>query len=114
MPRVAPPPVRTARPAPTRREPKQPFDFAVAFRRIDRTLAAARHAPAAMFQLFAEGYTSVFEQLVACIISIRTRDEVMLPTARRLFERAPTPAAVARLTPAKIDDLIGTASFHRP
>ena len=72
---------------------KRPFNYAVAFRRIDRALAEGEHAPAAMFQLFAEGYTSVFEQLVACIISIRTRDEVMLPTAKRLFARARTPAA---------------------
>ena len=34
---------------------------------------------------------------VACIISSRTRDEVSFPTAIRLLERAPTPAAVAKL-----------------
>jgi endonuclease-3 len=67
-----------------------------------------------MFQLAAEGHTSLFEQLVACIISIRTRDEVMLTTARLLFARAPTPAAMARLTPPRIDALIGSATFHRP
>ena len=109
---------RAARPAPRsapgRQAGKRPFDFAIAFRRIDHALEEGGHAPAAMFQLFAEGYTSVFEQLVACIISIRTRDEVMLPTAKRLFERARTPAAMARLTPARIDALIGTAAFHRP
>ena len=98
----------------TGRAGKRPFNYAVAFRRIDRALAAGGHAPAAMFQLFAEGYTSVFEQLVACIISIRTRDEVMLTTAKRLFQQARTPAEMARLTPARIDALIGTATFHRP
>jgi endonuclease-3 len=50
--------------------------------------------------------------LVACIISIRTRDEVTLPTARRLFERARTPAKVARLTPEDLDNLIEDCSFH--
>jgi endonuclease-3 len=54
----------------------------------------------------------VFEQLVACVISIRTRDEVMLPTAVALFERAPTAEALARLTEAQIDALIGAATFH--
>ena len=44
-----------------------------------------------MFGLADEGFDSPFEQLVACIISIRTYDEVMLPTARRFFARARTP-----------------------
>lgn len=107
-------PATKSRALTTRRAGKRPFNFAVAFRRIDRALAAGGHAPAAMFHLFAEGYTSVFEQLVACIISIRTRDEVMLTTAKHLFEQARRPADMARLTPARIDALIGTATFHRP
>jgi len=65
-----------------------------------------------MFELAAEGFKSVFEQLVACIISIRTRDEVTLPTARRLFERARTPSAIGALSVRQIDALIRTASFH--
>ncbi len=69
-------------------------------------------ADAAMFELAADGYTSVFEQLVACIISIRTRDEVMIELARSLFERAPTPQAMARLDSSTIDALIGSAAFH--
>ena len=69
-------------------------------------------ANAAMFELAELGHASVFEQLVACVISIRTRDEVMLPTARRLFEKAPTPDAIARLGPKRIDALIRTSSFH--
>jgi hypothetical protein len=35
-----------------------------------------------MFALADEGYRTVFEQLVACILSIRTRDEVSLAAAR--------------------------------
>jgi endonuclease III len=69
-------------------------------------------ADAAMFELAADGYTSVFEQLVACIISIRTRDEVMIGLARSLFERAPTPQAMARLDPPTLDALIGASAFH--
>jgi endonuclease-3 len=52
-------------------------------RRIRATVR--EFADAAMFALAAEGRTSVFEQLVACIISIRTRDEVMLELARGLL-----------------------------
>jgi endonuclease III len=69
-------------------------------------------ADAAMFELADLGHRSLFEQLVACVISIRTRDEVMLPTARRLFEKAPTPDAIARLGPKRIDALIRTSTFH--
>ena len=67
-----------------------------------------------MFELADEGFVSPFEQLVACVISIRTYDEVSLPTARRLFERARTPAEMVRLSPAEIDELIRTCSFHEP
>ena len=65
-----------------------------------------------MFELAEEGFDSAFEQLVACIISIRTYDEVTLPTARRLFARARTPLAVSQLTVNEIEALIRGSSFH--
>jgi endonuclease III len=78
----------------SRTPPKRQFDIDSALRRIRR---AVRPLPkAAMFALAEEGYTSLFEQLVACILSIRTRDEVSLVTARRLFEAAASPAALPR------------------
>jgi endonuclease-3 len=67
---------------------------------------------AAMFALAEEGYTSLFEQLVACILSIRTRDEVSLIAARRLFKAAPTPELLAKLATREIDRLIGDTTFH--
>ena len=91
---------------------KRPFDFDVGLRRIREELKALDVADAAMFELKELGHGSVFEQLVACVISIRTLDEVMLPTARALFERAPTAAAMARLSVAEIDGLIRSATFH--
>jgi endonuclease-3 len=89
---------------------KKPLDVAVAYRRIRR--AVARFPKAAMFQLADEGYTSVFELLVSCIISIRTRDETTLPTSRRLFQVARTPAAVCGLSESEIDALIRGSTFH--
>jgi len=86
------------------------FNIHVVLRRV--RVAVAEHADAAMFELAERGFRSVFQQLVACIISIRTRDEVSLPTAIRLLERAPTPAAVAKLSVAQIDALIRASSFH--
>lgn len=89
---------------------KRRFDIADVIGRIRR---AVRPLPkAAMFALAEEGYTTLFEQLVACILSIRTRDEVSLLAAQRLFEAARTPEALARFTPTAIDRLIGTVSFH--
>jgi len=64
-----------------------------------------------MFALAEEGYTSLFEQLVSCMISIRTYDEVSLPVSRRLFKHARTPAAMAQLTPATIQSLIRESTY---
>ena len=89
---------------------KQPFDIDTAIRRIRG--AVAPFPKAAMFELAEDGFNSTFEQLVACIISIRTYDEVMLPTARRLFERARTPEEMAALSPQEIDAIIHPATFH--
>jgi endonuclease-3 len=89
---------------------KRPFDIDIVLDRI--RAAVTEHADAAMFELAERGFRSVFQQLIACIISIRTRDEVSLPTAIRLFERADTPGAVAKLPVAEIDALIGASSFH--
>jgi endonuclease-3 len=89
---------------------KQPFD-------IDRAILLIREAVrpfprAALFELAEEGFRSPFEQLIACVISIRTLDEVTLPTARRLFDLARTPLAVSRLTVTAIDERIHACTFH--
>jgi endonuclease III len=81
-------------------------------RRIRAYLRKGALADAAMFELADRGHRSLFEQLVGCIISIRTRDEVSLPTALALFARAPTPKAIAALSAAQIDGLIHASSFH--
>lgn len=89
---------------------KRPFAIGVAMQRLRKAVQSLPRA--AMFQLAEEGFTSVFEQLVACIISIRTRDETTLPIARQLFATARTPAEILRLTPRQIDDLIQESTFH--
>jgi endonuclease-3 len=89
---------------------KIPFDPDVAFPRIETAIAP--FPKAALFELAEAGYDSAFEQLVACIISIRTYDEVSLPTAKRLFEAAPTPLAVSELSVEAIDKLISDCTFH--
>lgn len=78
--------------------------------RIRKSIASFRKA--ALFELYEKGFTTAFEQLVACIISIRTRDEDMIVMAENFFARARTPAEVARLSVAEIDALIARSSFH--
>ncbi len=46
------------------------------------------------------------------MISIRTRDEVSLVVARKLFERARTPQQMLDLSVDEIDRLIHQSSFH--
>ena len=99
-------------PTPEKRGPKRPFV-------IDEMMKRVRHAvgdkpKAVLFELAERGYGSPFEILVACIITIRTLEEVSLPTSLRLLEAARTPAEVARLTPARIDELIHACTFHEP
>jgi endonuclease-3 len=96
----------------SRLKAKQEFDIHLAIKRI--RLAVKLFAKAALFEIADDGFTSPFEQLVACIISIRTRDEVTLATARRLFARARTPQALAQLTSEEIDDQIRACTFHTP
>src|SRR3954470_10776566 len=86
---------------------KRPIDIDEMLRRIREAIKPFKKA--AMFELAEDGFDSVFEQLVACIISIRTRDETTIPTARRLLEVARTPEAVSRLTEKQIDSLINAS-----
>jgi endonuclease III len=94
------------------RAAKRRFDIAVVLSRIRDFLGESGVADAAMFDLATRGHDSVFEQLVSCIISIRTLDEVMLPTALQLFARARTPVAMAKLSVREIDRLIHASAFH--
>lgn len=87
----------------------EPFDIDVA---LDRVAAAvAPYPPAAMFDLADRGYRTLFQQLVACIISIRTRDEMMLPLALALFERAPGPADIVAIGGRALSEAISGCAF---
>ena len=89
---------------------KRPFHIDLVMARIRETVEPLPKA--ALFELAEEGFNSPFEILVACIISIRTFDEVTLPCARQLFTLARTPMAMRQLTPAMIDEAIRTCTFH--
>jgi len=99
---------RSRQPRPT----KKPFDIERAIPLL--RAAVAPYPKAALFELAADGFKSVFEVLIACVISIRTRDETTIPVARKLFEAARTPADMAKLSSQRIDQLIGACAFHEP
>jgi endonuclease III len=90
---------------------KRPFDVHAALRRIEKAIEP--YPKAALFELADRGYGDPFEQLVACLLSIRTFDEVSLPAALRLFAKARAPKDLARLSVDAIDERIRPCTFHR-
>jgi endonuclease-3 len=89
---------------------KRPFDIDDM---MDRLRSAVQGVPkAALFELAEEGFDSPFEQLLACMISIRTLDEVTVVAGRRLFAQARTPQEILELSAQQIDRLIQPSRFH--
>jgi endonuclease III len=56
---------------------------------------------------------TAFHVLIATMLSAQTRDPVTLEASTRLFARAPTPEAMAKLSEAQIEKLIYPVSFYR-
>ena len=91
---------------------KDPFDIDEVFRLLRQ--ATAPLPKAAMFELRDRGYGSPFEQLVAALVSARTRDETTIPVCLRLFAAARTPEAMAALPEEEIVRLLHGATFPEP
>jgi len=88
--------------------PDFPIDAA-----LDRVRSAVEpYPPAVMFDLAERGYISLFQQVVACVVSIRTREEETLPICLRLFAAAPDAEAMAALDEETIDRLIRPSTYH--
>nr|WP_293835286.1 endonuclease III [uncultured Arsenicibacter sp.] len=84
-------------------------DITSLFARIEE---AVRPFPkAAMFELADRGYTTVFEQLMSCIISIRTLDETTIPVSLRLFEVARTPEQLLKLDVETLTRLLSGTTY---
>ena len=94
-----------------RKQLKFPLDIDVMMGQIET--AVAPYPKAALFELAQAGFNTPFQILVACIISIRTRDEVTLPLSQQLLAQAPTPADICRLTVKEVDHLIRHCTFHQ-
>ena len=83
---------------------KKPFDIPDMLKRIEKEVKA--FPKAAMFELYEKGYTTLFEQLISCIISIRTLDESTIPLSEKLFALARTPKEFLKLTPENLEKLL--------
>lgn len=88
---------------------KLPFDLSEMLSRIEK--AVAPYPKAAMFELYERGYNSLFEQLVSCIISIRTLDETTIPVSLRLFAKARTAKQILQLPLADLEVLLYGSTF---
>jgi endonuclease-3 len=66
---------------------------------------------AALFELAERGWTTTFQQVLACMISVRTLDEVTLSVAERLLTQAPTPDRLLKLTAEEVTALIQECTF---
>jgi len=54
-----------------------------------------------------------YQVLIACLLSLRTKDETTGPAARRLFALADTPEKMLTLTPAQIEQAIYPVGFYK-
>jgi endonuclease-3 len=77
-----------------------------------RTLRAFRTGVRPTTLAAVERERDPFRLLVACVISLRTKDEVTAAASARLFAVAATPAALAALPAAEVGRLIFPAGFY--
>lgn len=54
-----------------------------------------------------------YKVLVACVLSLRTKDEVTIPASERLFAVADTPQKMVMLTPEAIETLVFPVGFYK-
>ena len=88
---------------------KKDFELDEVLKRIEK--AVAPYPKAAMFELYERGFNSLFEQLISCVVSIRTLDETTIPVSERLFARARTPQQILALAPGELEQLLYGSTF---
>lgn len=88
---------------------KPDFSLDLVLSRIEEAIRP--YPKAAMFDLYERGYQSLFEQLLSCIVSIRTLDETTIPVSLRLFEKARTPDELLQLTANELAALLYGSSY---
>lgn len=66
-----------------------------------------------IMRLAAEKWNSDFETLISIILSARTRDEVTIPTATKLFRKFPTAEKLAKANTEEVGEIIKPVNFYR-
>ena len=74
--------------------------------------AAPQWRPTALAEV-AERRRDPFRVLIACLLSLRTKDETTFPASERLFALADTPAAMLRVPRRRIERAIFPVGFYR-
>jgi len=69
--------------------------------------------PTALAEVADETERDPFRILIACLLSLRTKDETTGPAAERLFALARAPEAMLGLTPRRIERAIFPVGFYR-
>lgn len=88
--------------------PSQTFDIQRALRLVQAAIAAW-HVP---YLSQDDVKADPFRTLVACILSLRTKDAVTAAASERLFAVADTPVALCALGPVRIAKLIFPVGFY--
>lgn len=88
---------------------KKQFDLGTVLTRIEKAIAG--YPKAAMFELYERGYNTLFEQLISCLISVRTLDETTVPVSLKLFAEARTPEAMLLLSHENLVQLLFGSTF---
>jgi endonuclease-3 len=96
---------------PTRFLPDSGYDPVNAKKRARSIVRALRRAyPEARTSLY---YRTAFELLVATILSAQSTDEIVNKVTPKLFERYPTPEALASADPRVVEKIIYPTGFFR-
>ena len=64
-------------------------------------------------RLAAESWNSEFQVLISTILSARTRDEVTIPTAERLFFKYPTAEKLSKSSLSEVKKIIKPVNFYK-
>lgn len=80
---------------------------------LDKLRSSLEMTPLPSVSVIANDKEDPFRVLVSTVISLRTKDEVTLRAAQRLFSKAATPARLAALSREEIEKLIYPAGFYR-
>jgi endonuclease-3 len=69
--------------------------------------------PTALAEVADTTHRDPFRILIACLLSLRTKDETTGPASDRLFALADSPESMLRLTPRRIERAIFPVGFYR-